>query len=235
MLTLYTFGPAFGLPDPSPFCIKAMALLKMAGLDHECVVGDVRKAPKGKLPYLDDAGTLVPDTTFIRWHLESKFAVDFDHALSPAEKGTAWAFEKLCEDNIYWLGVHERWMDQANFDRGPRKFFDAVPAILRPLVINRVRADVKRSLRGQGIGRHSDAERAQLADTAIQAISDFLAEKPYLMGDTRCAADASVFATIASFGCDHFETRSRATIAKYPNLTAYRDRLMREWFPDFAG
>jgi len=32
MITLYSFGPAFGLPDPSPFVTKAATLLKMAGL-----------------------------------------------------------------------------------------------------------------------------------------------------------------------------------------------------------
>jgi|GEM_PF-5415914 len=32
MITLYSFGPAFGLPDPSPFVMKAEVLLKMSGL-----------------------------------------------------------------------------------------------------------------------------------------------------------------------------------------------------------
>ncbi len=31
MITLHTFGPAFGQPDPSPFVMKAMALLKLSG------------------------------------------------------------------------------------------------------------------------------------------------------------------------------------------------------------
>ena len=35
MITLYTFGPFFGQPDASPFVIKAMLLLKMAGLDYK--------------------------------------------------------------------------------------------------------------------------------------------------------------------------------------------------------
>src|SRR5436190_8140000 len=34
MITLYTFGPAFGLPDPSPFVTKVEVLLKMAGLAY---------------------------------------------------------------------------------------------------------------------------------------------------------------------------------------------------------
>ena len=52
MITLHTFGPMLGVPDPSPFCIKAMALLKMSGLPFEVVPGaDPRKAPKGKIPW----------------------------------------------------------------------------------------------------------------------------------------------------------------------------------------
>jgi hypothetical protein len=35
MITLYTFGPYFGLPDGNPFVMKAMLLLKFAGLPCE--------------------------------------------------------------------------------------------------------------------------------------------------------------------------------------------------------
>jgi len=34
MITLYSFGPGFGLPDPSPFVTKAEVLLKMAELPY---------------------------------------------------------------------------------------------------------------------------------------------------------------------------------------------------------
>ncbi|MGO8847493.1 MAG: hypothetical protein ACLQFI_19590 [Methylocella sp.] len=35
MITLYTFGPYFGLPDGSPFVTKTMLLLKFAGLPYQ--------------------------------------------------------------------------------------------------------------------------------------------------------------------------------------------------------
>jgi hypothetical protein len=35
MITLYTFGPHFGLPDGSPFVTKTMLLLKFAGLPYQ--------------------------------------------------------------------------------------------------------------------------------------------------------------------------------------------------------
>jgi hypothetical protein len=46
MITLHSFGPGFGLPDPSPFCIKAEILLRMSGLPFQRVTGNMRSAPK---------------------------------------------------------------------------------------------------------------------------------------------------------------------------------------------
>jgi len=77
MITLYTFGPNFGLPDPSPFVVKAEVLLKMAGLPYRTDTTGFKKAPKGKLPYIDDDGTIVCDSTFIRFHLEKKHHIEF--------------------------------------------------------------------------------------------------------------------------------------------------------------
>ena len=72
MITLYTFGPQFGLPDPSPFVTKAEMLLKMSSLPYRTDSDGFRKAPKGKLPYIDDDGERIADSTFIRWHLETE-------------------------------------------------------------------------------------------------------------------------------------------------------------------
>jgi glutathione S-transferase len=89
MITLYGFGPAFGLPDPSPFVMKAELLLKMAGLPYKADTGGMRKAPKGKLPYIVDDGEAVGDSTFIRWHIEKKYQIDFDRGLTPEQRAIA--------------------------------------------------------------------------------------------------------------------------------------------------
>jgi Glutathione S-transferase N-terminal domain len=106
MITLYTFGPAFGLPDPSPFVTKAETLIRMAGLRYRTNTEGFSKAPKRKLPYIDDEGKRIADSTFIRWHIEKKYGFDFDRGLSPEQRATAWAFEKMAEDNLYWTLVH---------------------------------------------------------------------------------------------------------------------------------
>ncbi|KAB2911044.1 MAG: glutathione S-transferase family protein [Hyphomicrobiaceae bacterium] len=231
MITLFTFGPAFGLPDPSPFVTKAWVLLQMSGLPFRNDTRGFRKAPKGKLPYIDDEGTIVADSSFVRMHLEERHGVDFDKGLAPAERGIAWAFEKMCEDHLYWALVHDRWMNDANFDRGPRQFFAIAPAPLRPLVIAMVRRGVRRDLHGQGIGRHSREEIAKLAARGIDAIAAQLGDKPYLMGSAPCGADATIFACVAGLLCPRFDSLLRAAAERHANLVAYRDRGMQHWFP----
>ena len=145
MITLYTFGLAFGLPDPSPFVTKVEVLLKMAGLPYRTDTAGFRRAPKGKLPYIDDDGERVADSTFIRWHLENKYRIDFEKGLSPEQRAVAWAFEKMAEDNLYWALVDARWVDDANFAKGPKQFFRKIPAPVRPFLIAFIRRHPPRS------------------------------------------------------------------------------------------
>lgn len=234
MITLYSFGPAFGLPDPSPFVTKVEMLLKLAGLPYRTDTGGFRKAPKGKLPYIDDDGAVVADSTFIRFHIERKYGFDFDAGLGPEQKAIAWAVEKMCEDHLYWAVVRDRWIDDENFAKGPARFFDKVPAPVRPLVKAMIRRQVRSALRAQGLGRHALEESAELARRDIDALAGVLGGKPYLMGERPCGADATVFAFAAGLLCRHFEAPSRAAAEKHGNLVAYRDRLMAQYFPEFA-
>src|SRR5262249_55802353 len=232
MITLYTFGPFFGLPDPSPFVTKAETLLKMAQLPYRTDTGGFSKAPKGKLPYIDDGGLVIADSTFIRWHLEKKYGVDFDRGLDDAQKATAWAFEKMIEDNFYWVIVHDRWADNANFRKGPIRFFDRVPAPLRPLIVAMIRRKVRGSLHGHGLGRHSNDEIQALGEKSINAIADFLGDKPFFFGPEPTGADATVFAFVAGALCPHFDSATRTAAEGHANLRRYVGRMTARFYPE---
>jgi glutathione S-transferase len=232
MITLYTFGPAFGLPDPSPFVMKAETLLKMAQLPYCMDTGGFSKAPKGKLPYIDDDGVVVADSTFIRWHLEKKYGIDFDRGLDAGQRAAAWAFEKTIEDNLYWVIVHDRWVDDANFRKGPVRFFDRVPAPIRPLVVAIIRRKVRRALHGHGLGRHSNDEILTLGEKSIAAIADFLGDKPFFFGREPTGVDATVFAFVAGALCPHFDSRTRTATEQHANLRRYVGRMTARFYPD---
>lgn len=233
MITLYKFGPGFGLPDPSPFVTKAETLLKMADLPYRADTAGFAKAPKGKLPYIDDDGEIVADSTFIRWHIEKKYGIDFDRGLEPEQRAIAWAFGKMAEDHLYWAVVDGTWNDDANFAKGPAMFFQKIPAPVRPLVVRMIRRRVLKNLHAHGMGRHSRSEIAALGTRAIDAIADFLGSKPFFMGAEPTGADATMFAFTAGVLCPLFEMPLRTAAERHHNLKSYAARMTARFYPDY--
>jgi glutathione S-transferase len=234
MITLYTFAPAFGLPSPGPFAIKTEVHLQMLRLEYQKRVEGRAYAPKGKLPYIDDGGTIVADSTFIRRYLENKHSRDLDAGLNPIQRATAWAVERLAEDNLYWAMVHSRWAVDENFYKGPAHFFDHLPEDAQAEARQRQRAAVLGYLHAQGLGRHNNDEIAFLAQRGYDALAEILGDKPYLLGQRPCGADASVFAQIVSALSPWFESPVRDAAVSHTNLVAYGKRLMSTFFPGFA-
>ena len=232
MITLAAFGPGFGLPDPSPFVTKADVLLQMSGVPFEKKNSDLRKAPKGKLPFIEDDGKIVADSTFIRLHLEHKYGIDFDKGLTAAQRGAAWAVEKMLEDQLYWVMINERWLNDANFAKGPAVFFAGIPAPIRPFIVRMVRKGLRKTMQGHGIGRHAPHEIDELGARAVAAVSNVLGDNEYLMGSQLCGADATVYAFMVGALCTHFDTRLLANARKHVNVVAYCERMGARFHPE---
>jgi glutathione S-transferase len=235
MITLYGFGPAFGLPDPSPFVMKTDVQLKMSGLPYRFERGGPRGGPKGKVPYVEDGGVRIGDSTFIRDHIEETYGIDLDRALSSDERARGWAIERMLEDHLYFALIHARWLDDANFAKGPAHFFDALPEETREQARNAAREGVRANLYFQGLGRHSDAEIADLGVRTLAALSTILDGQAFLFGSKPSSADATAFGMVAGVLTPFFATKLRERASQLVNLVAYNDRMMKRYYPDFAG
>ena len=234
MITLYGSGPNFGLPDASPFVTKVETLLRMSKLPFDKALMSFSKAPKGKIPYIEDDGQLLGDSTLIRWHLEQKYGVDFDRRLSAEQRATAWAFEKMAEDNLYWVSVYYRWMVEANFRKGPVSFFKGVPAPIRPIVVFMIGRRLRKTLQGQGIGRHTPDEIAAIGKHSIDAMADYLGDKAFFMGDEPTGIDATMFAFALSAICPLFDSELQRAASSHAYLRRYVGRMAARFYPDFG-
>jgi glutathione S-transferase len=234
MITLYGFGAGFGLPEISPFVTKTEVQLRMAGLAYRKERAMPPASPKGQLPFIDDEGDVVADSTFIRAHIERKYSFDFDAGLDQKSRAQAWAFERMIEHHVYWALVGARWVEPENFAKGPSHFFDGAPDDRREKLREDAQFRVAENYLLSGLGRHAPDDDVDLAVRSIFALSVQLSDKPYLMGDKPCGLDATAFGALAGVLTPFFASKLRTEVETFGNLTAYVDRLMRQYYPDFA-
>jgi len=234
MIILYGFGTGFGLPEISPFVTKSEVQLKMAGLAYRKERAMPPASPKGQLPFIEDEGVAVADSTFIRAHIERKYGFDFDHGLDRTARAQAWAFERMIEHHLYWALVGARWVDPENFAKGPAHFFDGAPEHRREKLREDAQFRVAENYLLSGLGRHAPDDDVELASRSLLALSVQLGDKRYLMGERPCGTDATAFGALSGILTPFFSSRLRERAEEFSNLTAYVDRMMGQYYPEFA-
>ena len=231
MIRLHQFAPAFGLPNASPFCMKVETYLRMAGLPFEAVNdSNLMKAPKGKMPYIDDGGTLVADSSFIIEHLKQRHGDPLDSALTPLQRAQATALQRLLEEDLYWAVVYTRWVDAAGWALTRAAFFGALPPPLRWIVPPLVRRGMRASLRGHGMGRHSAQEVATIGCRDITAVADLLGGQDFMLGDAPASIDATAYAFLANVLWTPVASPIQAHAASRPTLAAYCQRMKARYY-----
>jgi glutathione S-transferase len=223
MLTLQVFSPAMGQKSPSPFSMKAIALMQLSGLDYTLKPGDPRKGPKQKLPVLIDGEKIIPDSTHILAHLKSAHGVDLDQYLNSEQLAIAEAFRRMIEEHLYWVLVHSRWIE--NGDKIRDSFFAAVPAIARKFVFSMVVKQVKSALHGQGMGRHEVAEIHEFGAADLQAISDYLDDKNFFFGNEPASIDATIFGMLDCIIVPSLDTALKHAALSHENLVNFHKRF----------
>jgi glutathione S-transferase len=234
MITLFGLGAGFGLPEISPFVTKTEVQLKMAGLPYRKQRAMPPSSPKGQLPFIDDTGAVIADSTFIRAHIERRYGFDFDDGLDLQARAQAWAFERMIEHHLYFALVGARWVDPVNFAKGPSHFFDGAPDDKRDRLREDAQFRVAENYLISGLGRHAPDEDLDLAARSLRALSVQLGEQTYLLGDKPCSTDATAFAVLAGILTPFFDSELRRRTERFDNLVGYVDRMMAQYYPEFA-
>jgi len=236
MIKLYSFGPAFGLPDPSPFVTKINLYLKMTGVEFETIAGpnSLSKAPKGKLPYIDDDNEIIADSVFIIDHLKQKYDADLDNWLNEEQYAQAQLIGKSLDENLYWTIVYSRWIKDDVWPVIENQFFGSLPFPVNKLIAKIARSATKKQIMGHGIGKHSDAEMRTIAENSLRSLSTLLDDKPYFFGDKPCTLDVTAFAMISALTMSTLETEMNQVARQFKNLESFALRIANQHYPELA-
>ena len=228
MIKLYAFKSQWGLSDISAFVVKVEMYLRMAGIPYtmqQYPFLELGKAPKGKLPFIDDGDKRIADSNFIIEYLKRTYGDPLDGHLSAQEKAIAHAMRRMMDENLYWVIIQIRWRLDENFKPFMDEFIDDLEnkEAIAP-VFPMVREAVVQSMWAHGMGRHSIDEVWEIGKADITAMADLLADKPYFLGDKPTSLDASAYAFLMGVRT-RFESPVSKHIDAQPNLVSYCKRI----------
>jgi glutathione S-transferase len=233
MIKLTVYPAAFEEPTASPFCMKSMCMLQTAGVPFEIIeTGDPRKAPNGKLPFIESDGQQIPDSEQIRAFIETVADVDFDEGLSERERGISRAIIRMVEEHIYFAIVADRWGEDDNWEYVREAFFSDIPKILRGFVTGYIRKQALAQVKGQGMGLHTKEVRFDRVRRDLIAIREVLGDKPFLFGDKATAADFSAVPMLRAAIVTPVEKPLGRFIKQDKVLMTYVERFMDQYYPE---
>ena len=229
MLTLHTYYPAMENPSASPFCVKAMILLNLAGVEWQPHwMHDPRKTVYGKLPVVDGPKGVVKDSNFLIDWLEAE-GHDMFPGLDAKNLASAWALIRLTEHSLCEGMAYDRWMDDDCWAVAKPQFFGAMPFLLRLILPGIVRGDVRKKMHLHGIGRFSEEDRMIYMDRDLKTVASFI-DGAFLFGDQPTAADAAIAPVLSMIDTLPADTALRRRLRSDQPLMAYlklaRERLI---------
>lgn len=217
-LHLHQF-PDFWGRNTSPFCLKLEAWLRLAGVPFEIAPTLLPlRAPKGKLPFVDDGGQRIGDSSRIIEHIKATRGIDPDEHLTTRQRAGSLALQRMLEDHLYFAAAYSRWIDPDGWEAVRAAYFAPFPAPARPLAALTARRRIRRILWLQGTGRHAREEIYAMARADLEATSALLGERPFLMGDHPTTIDAIAYAFLACILLVPVETALKREAESIPRL-----------------
>jgi glutathione S-transferase len=236
MITLYKTPPAWNLPSISPPCMKLETWLRIAKIPYKNDTNfDLAAAPKGKIPYIEYQGNLIGDSTLIIEMFKQTEGIDLDQSLTPTERAISLAFRRMLKENIYWglgdirFNVEENW---EIYQQLLTQFFAQIPTDQLQPILDSIRENFRSQMYGHGMGRHSSEEIFLLMRADFQALSDFLADKPFFMGDQPTTVDATLYAYVGNAIKPPFKHPIIDFILQLSNLCQHYERMTELFFSD---
>ena len=236
VIEICQFEPAWGV-NLSPFCCKVETYCQLAGVGYSTKSVSPFKAPRGKLPFIVDAGKAIPDSARIIDHLKATRGDPLDAALTPAQQSIGHLLRQTCEHSLYFSAVYSRWIDDAFWPEVQSAFFGRMPPGVRTAVAALARRGIRQTLHAQGTGRLPPSEIYANAARDLSAIAAQLAQHEYAVGPAPSSFDACVYAFMHNILDGPLATPIKAAALQLPALVAYTDRMNQRlgWSPESKG
>jgi glutathione S-transferase len=141
---------------------------------------------------------------------KQKEGIDLDAGLTLVEYSISLAFRRMIKENTYWGAAEHRFGIEENWQRYrvlvAQALFPEAPLEVSEPFAEEFCKTMRSQMQAHGIGRHTHEEISQIICADFQALSDFLADKPFFMGDQPTSLDATAYGYIGTFMQPRYES-----------------------------
>ncbi len=204
----------------------------MAGIPYTARPGDIRRSPKGKIPWIDDDGTVLGDSSAIVEYLKDKHGDTLDARLSADERARIHALQRMIEEHTYFALAVLRWSSEAAKPHLQAAFSKLLPPVFGGLIMGMIRKGVLKSAKAQGVGRHSHAEIIERMRVDLHTVSIALGDSPYFFGDEPTSLDAILYGFLPNIMETPWDAPEKDVVATFPNLLDHSARVKARYFAE---
>jgi glutathione S-transferase len=97
-------------------------------------------------------------------------------------------------------------------------------------VAAQVRERIRSALHGHGLGRHTKEEIYGLGNADLSALSAYLEDRPYFLGEEPTSLDATAYGFLTNILYVGYETPLETHARALPTLRAYCDRIRQRYY-----
>lgn len=235
MIILHQFPPVFGLPSASPICMKLELWLRMAGLEYDCFYHhDPRSAPRAKLPFIEVDGEAVPDSNEVVAYLSQQDHVTLDNHLTAQQLADCRAWRFLLEEQLNLFLTYSRFNHPEKWLMFKQRVFGELPEPQCNDLPELLKQGITPGLNARGLTLENDKKTTQQALDDVAALSDYLADKSYFMGENPSSIDASVAAVLLHGVAMPWQDELVQSIRQHENLMNYCRMMLGQYFPESA-
>jgi glutathione S-transferase len=204
--------------------MKIETILKMLEVPHRAIDGDSLRAPKGKLPYIEEDGTVLADSGLIAQYLGNRYG-DLDEDLTNEQRMRAHALRRMLEESTIWALRYARFCREEGWRDTKPWLRSILPLPLRLFAPQIVRRGMLRDLKAQGLSRHGANHVFDLASDDVDTLASALGDNDYFFGKEPHNLDAVAHAFLANFLCDAAASPLTEATREHANLVAFTRRM----------
>ena len=199
MIKLHQFRPFWGMPNASPFCLKAETYLRYKGINFEAVASDPRKSPTKQIPFIvTESGETITDSEKIIEYFEVQSDDKMNAGMTDGELAQAWLIRTRIEEELYWQITYMRWGDPKGWEVFLPDLKPSLPGKKKYFLPYMVRFILLRQMKKRGMTPQDMAKSYASGIALLDKLSDVLGDKPFFFGDKVRTVDMSLYGFIAN-------------------------------------